>query len=92
MLPDTEETRKIGVHKNQYKAVASIKLSCYFDILNKILTSVSIHSKQTSDLNACLQKQVQNIPKDVIAIYDRGYGSHSIPSGTTKTAQNMSFA
>lgn len=79
MLPDTEETRKIGLHKNQYKAVASIKLSCYFDILNKILTSVSIHSKQTSDLNACLQKQVQNIPKDVIAIYDRGYGSHIIP-------------
>jgi hypothetical protein len=79
MLPNTEETRKIGIHKNQYKEVASIKLSCYFDILNKILTSVSTHSKQTTDLNACLQKQVQEIPKDVIAIYDRGYGSHIIP-------------
>jgi hypothetical protein len=79
MLPNTEETRKIGIHKNQYKAVASIKLSCYFDILSKILTSVSIHSKQTTDLMACLQKQVQNIPKDVIAIYDRGYGSHILP-------------
>lgn len=79
MLPNTEETRKIGVHKNQYKAVASIKLSCYFDILNKILTSVSTHSKQTTDLNACLPKQVQEIPQDVIAIYDRGYGSHIIP-------------
>ena len=79
MLPDTEETRKIGIHKNQYKEVASIKLSCYFDILNKILTSVSLHSKQTTDLNACLQKQVQEIPKDVISVYDRGYGSHIIP-------------
>lgn len=79
MLPNTEETRKIGIHKNQYKEVASIKLSCYFDILNKILTSVSTHSKQTTDLNACLQKQIQEIPKDVIAIYDRGYGSHIIP-------------
>ncbi|NJK84512.1 MAG: hypothetical protein HC912_12695 [Saprospiraceae bacterium] len=71
-MPDNEETRKIGIHKNQYKEVASLKLSCYFDILNKILTSVSTHSKQTTDLKACLQKQVQNIPKDVIAIYDRG--------------------
>jgi hypothetical protein len=79
MLPNTEENRKIGVHKNQYKEVASIKLSCYFDILNKILTSVSLHSKQTSDLNTCLQKQIQEIPKDVLAIYDRGYGSHIIP-------------
>lgn len=79
MLPNTEDNRKIGIHKNQYKAVASIKLSCYFDILNKILTSVSLHSKQTTDLNACLKKQVQEIPKDVIAIYDRGYGSHIIP-------------
>jgi hypothetical protein len=79
ILPDSEENRKMGIHKNQFKEVASIKLSCYFDILNKILTSVSIHSKQTTDLNACLQKQVQEIPKDVIAIYDRGYGSHIIP-------------
>ena len=79
MLPNTEKNRQIGIHKNQYKAVASIKLSCYFDILNKILASVSLHSKQTTDLNACLQNQVQEIPKDVIAIYDRGYGSHIIP-------------
>lgn len=79
MLPDNEETRKIGIHKNQYKEVASIKLSCYFDILNKILTSVSIHPKQTADLKACLQNQVQSVPKDVIAIYDRAYGCHIIP-------------
>lgn len=79
MLPDNEETRKMGIHKNQYKEVASIKLSCYFDILNKILTSVSLYPKQTADLNTCLQNQVQEIPKDVIAIYDRGYGSHIIP-------------
>jgi hypothetical protein len=79
MLPDNEETQKIGVHKNQYKTVTSIKLSCYFDILNKIITSVSLHSKQTNDLNACLQKQIKDIPKDVIAIYDRGYGSHIVP-------------
>jgi hypothetical protein len=79
LLPDNEATRKIGTHKNQHKKVASIKLSCYFDILNKIITSVSLHSKQTPDLTACLTKQVQNIPKDVIAIYDRGYGSHIIP-------------
>jgi hypothetical protein len=79
MLPNTAETRKIGVHKNQYKAVAAIKLSCYFDILNKLLTSVATPSKQTTDLHACLQQQVQEIPKDVLAIDARGDGSHSIP-------------
>jgi Transposase DDE domain len=79
MLPDTEENRKIGLHKNQYKSVAPIKLSCYFDILNKLVTSVSLHPKQTTDISACLQKQVQEIPKDVIAIYDRGYASHIVP-------------
>jgi hypothetical protein len=41
ILPNNEETRKIGIHKNQYKEVASIKLSCDFDILNKILTSAT---------------------------------------------------
>lgn len=86
MLPDNEETQKMGIHKNQYKTVASIKLSCYFDVFNKILTSISIHSKQTSDLNACIQKQVQAIPKDVIAIYDRGYGSHIVPFWHDKNA------
>lgn len=79
MLPDTAETRKIGVHKNQYKEVASVKLSCYFDILNKIITSAAIYAKQTTDLNACLQKQIHEIPKDVISLHDRGYGSHIIP-------------
>jgi hypothetical protein len=79
MLLDNEETQKIGVHKNQYKTVASVKLSCYFDILNKIITSVAVNAKQTNDLNACLDKQIKGIPKDVITIYDRGYGSHIVP-------------
>ena len=79
ILPNNEDTQAMGVHKNQHKTVASIKLSAYFDVLNKILTSVKIYPKQKADLSCCLESQIKAIPKDVIASYDRGYGSHILP-------------
>ena len=69
----------MGIHKNQYKEVASIKLSVYFDIFNKMITQFELFDKRKSDLLCCLQNQVKNVPKDVIAIYDRGYGSQILP-------------
>jgi hypothetical protein len=74
-LPDNEETRKMGIHKNQHKSVASIKISVYFDVFNKLITLFELFDKRTADLMCCLKNQVKNIPKDVIAIYDRAYGS-----------------
>lgn len=79
LLPDSEDARKMGVHKNQYKTVASLKISTYFDIYSKLFTSVKLFAKKTADLLCCLDEQVQNVPKDVIAVYDRGYSSQIIP-------------
>lgn len=65
----------MGLHKNQFKSVASIKLACYFDVLSRLLVQVEIFDKRVSDLLSCLRNQVQKVPQDTIAIYDRGYGS-----------------
>ena len=75
ILPNNAETRLIGIHKNQFKSVASIKLSVYFDILSKLITQVALFDKRTADLLCCIEEQVKTVPKDVIAIYDRAYGS-----------------
>jgi hypothetical protein len=79
LLPDNEETRKIGIHKNQFKEVASLKISVYFDIANKLITQFALFDKRKSDLLCCIENQVKNVPKDVIAIYDRGYCSQILP-------------
>jgi hypothetical protein len=65
----------MGIHKNQHKSVASIKISLYFDVFNKLITQFELFDKRTADLLCCLKNQVKNVPKDVIAIYDRAYGS-----------------
>ncbi len=75
LLPDNEDTRKIGIHKNQYKEVASIKISIYFDVFNKLISLFGLFDKRTADLQCCLKGQIKAVPKDVIAIYDRAYGS-----------------
>jgi hypothetical protein len=76
VLPNNEDTRKIGIHKNQYKSVASVKISVYFDVFNKLITLFELFDKRTADLLCCLKSQVKSVPKDVIAVYDRAYGSH----------------
>ncbi len=75
LLPDNEETRKIGIHKNQYKEVASVKISVYYDISSKLITLAALYDKRTSDLVCCLGNQLSKIPKNVISVYDRAYGS-----------------
>jgi len=75
LLPDNAQTRLIGIHKNQFKSVASVKLSVYFDILSKLITQVAFFDKRTADLLCCIKQQVKAVPNDVIAIYDRAYGS-----------------
>ena len=78
-MPNNEETRKIGIHKNQFKEVASVKISAYFDVFAKIITQIALFDKRTADLLCCIQNQIKNIPTDVIAIYDRAYGSQILP-------------
>lgn len=74
LLPDSEETQKMGVHTNQHKTVASIKISTCFDLLNSVYFRASTHPKQTADLR-CIQPSIKDKPKDTLSIYDRGFGS-----------------
>lgn len=55
--------------------MASVKISAYLDIYSKIITLVELFDKRTSDLVCCLANQVKKVPQNVIAIYDRAYGS-----------------
>jgi hypothetical protein len=69
----------MGIHKNQFKEVASIKISAFFDVFSKIITLFDLFDKRKSDLLCCLENQIKSLPKDVIAVYDRGYGSQILP-------------
>ena len=64
----------MGVHSNQYKSVASLKLAVDFDLLNELCFSASEHPKQTSDLR-CIEDKVKSKAADTMTIYDRGFGS-----------------
>ncbi|MCY7359819.1 MAG: hypothetical protein LH609_20680 [Rudanella sp.] len=41
LLPDNAQTQLMGVQENQFKSVASIKLSVYFDVLTKLIIRVA---------------------------------------------------
>lgn len=75
LLPNNDATRQIGIHKNQYKEVASIKIIAFFDVFNQLLTQFSLFDQRNPDLNCCIEGQMQQLPKDVISLYDRGFGS-----------------
>lgn len=74
-LPDSVENRQIGTHTNQYGEFASAKLIGYFDVLNHLLTRFWIENKRVQELRL-IQGRIDQVPSDVIAIYDRIYGSH----------------
>jgi Transposase DDE domain len=77
-LPDNEQTRLIGVHKNQHLIVASTKILTYHDVLNSLTTYAALHDKALADIR-CAQAVVSSLAADSISIYDRGFGSHLIP-------------
>ncbi len=75
LLPDNESTRELGTDKYRDSAIASIKISAYFDVLSQIICKVKLFDKSKSDLFCCLEQKIEELPSDVISIYDRGYGS-----------------
>jgi Transposase DDE domain len=77
-LPDNDQTRLIGIHKNQHTIVASTKILTYHDVLNSITTYAALHDKGLADIR-CAQGVVSTLSQDTISIYDRGFGSHLIP-------------
>jgi hypothetical protein len=54
--------------------VASVKLLCYFDLLNKLIARLWLKNKRIQEIRL-VAPHLQEIPKDVLSIYDRHYGS-----------------
>lgn len=65
-------------HENQYGRVPSIRWLCTYDVLNKVITDVVLHSRREAEVTVVLD-QIEHIPKDVIVIYDRGFASYAVP-------------
>jgi hypothetical protein len=76
-LPDNADTQTIGTHTNQHNTVASVKLLCYFDLLNKLIARLWLKNKRIQEVRL-VQPYIQALPKDVLSIYDRNYGAHII--------------
>ncbi len=74
-LPDNADTQSIGTHTNQHQTVASVKLLCYFDVLNSMIARFWLKNKRICELRL-VQPHLKDLPKDVLSIYDRHYGSH----------------
>ena len=49
-LPDNPDTQTIGTHKNQHSIVASVKLLCYFDLLNKLIARLWLKNKRIQEI------------------------------------------
>jgi hypothetical protein len=74
-LPDNADTQTIGTHKNQHLTVASVKLLCYFDVLNKLIARLWLKNKRIGEIRL-VAPYIQDLPKDVLSIYDRNFGAH----------------
>jgi hypothetical protein len=74
-LPDNADTQTIGTHTNQHQTVASVKLLCYFDLLNGVIARLWLKNKRICELRL-VEPHLKDLPKDVLSIYDRHYGSH----------------
>lgn len=72
-LPDNPDTQTIGTHKNQHSIVASVKLLCYFDLLNKLIARLWLKNKRIQEIRL-VAPYLKEIPNDVLSIYDRHYG------------------
>ncbi len=72
-LPDNADTQTIGTHTNQHLTVASVKLLCYFDLLNKVIARLWLKNKRIQEIRL-VAPHLNEIPKDVLSIYDRHYG------------------
>ncbi|MEL6276358.1 MAG: IS4 family transposase, partial [Bacteroidota bacterium] len=67
-----------GFHKNQHDQVPSTRLLITFDLLNKIIYRVDLHTQKSAEIvNA--YPRVEQLPKEAIYIYDRGFAGYGLP-------------
>lgn len=78
-LPDEEWLgEEFGWHGNQHNRVRSARLLCHYDLLNQIVSSVQFHTRNVAE-TVVAQRSIDQAPKDVCTVYDRGHASHAIP-------------
>ena len=68
----------LGWHENQYNQVPSARWLLTFDVLNKILLNVTLHSRRKAEITVQLPL-VNQLPQNSITIYDRGFASYALP-------------
>ena len=78
-LPDEDEIGDaFGWHTNQAATVASVHLLFTFDVLNKLIYRVDLHDQNQSEVRIAY-RNVEQLPRDAIYIYDRAYANHALP-------------
>ncbi len=63
---------------NQHAAVVSTRLLACYDLLNQLITTVTFHTNQVSEVVVAM-RSIAQLPSDVLMVYDRGFASHIIP-------------
>lgn len=67
-----------GWHQNQHRRVPSTRILCTYDVLNSLIVDIQLHSRHIVERSVAMPL-IASIPKDVIAIYDRGFAGYALP-------------
>ena len=68
----------LGWHENQHGRVPSTRFLILFDVLHQILVDVQLHARTMAEVTIAAPL-IETLPTDVLALYDRGFGSSAIP-------------
>ena len=67
-----------GWHQNQHSKVASTRILCTYDVLNELVMDIQLHAREQAE-RTIARPLVENIPADVVLIYDRGFCGYALP-------------
>lgn len=77
-LPDFDDIGEaFGWHDNQHSTVASTRWLLTFDVLNQLIVDVQLHGREQAEVTVAYPL-IEELPQDVLAIYDRGYASYAV--------------
>ncbi len=87
-LPEEEWLgEEFGWAFNQHAAVVSSRILACYDLLNHLITAVQFHTNQVSEIVVAM-RSIEQIPSDVLMVYDRGFASHIVPFLHTNFGSN----
>jgi hypothetical protein len=67
-----------GYHLNQHDRVPSTRILATFDLLNKIIFRVDLHTQKSAEITHAYTN-VAKLPKEAIYVYDRGFDGYGLP-------------